>query len=950
MLTAKAQYRLGNAKRYFQEHLCVGDYYSERQQVLGQWFGQGANELGLSGLTRTNEFLRLCQNLHPQTGERLTLRQKTVRTEVDPDGQEHRRANRRVFYDFAFSPPKSVSIAALVGDDTRIVQAHERAVLMALTQLQSLAATRVRKRGQYADRTTGNIVAAVFRHETSRALDPHLHSHSIVFNATFDPVEDRWKALQNHDMLLAHKFVENVYYHELARELRHFGYAIENKLRGDFEIQGVAQGLLEKFSKRHQQIDKETQELLAREPEKAHRNLAQIREHIAHKERARKTEDLDLDRLQALWAGQLTIEETASLRGLRGCSPPASEPEHTLAEGAIAWAEEHLFDRRSVVHEHELWRHALEYARGQNLSLTDLQAITRQRGYVRDERHPGRVTTPELLRREWEIVWRAKEGRDRFHPLGPDHRIRNADLDAEQRQAVEQILQSRDFVTLFRGGAGTGKSYALREVRRDLQESGRTVRVLAPQRQQVMDLEKAGFQGAQTVSAFLVQRNLPRGAVVLVDEAGQIGGKQMLALLELIQENRGRVILSGDTRQHGAVEATDALRAIERHAGLRPVELSTIRRQDPERASSHAERQRIWQYRQAVAEARDGRVAESFRRLDQQGVIQQCTLAEQHEQVTACYLDHVKAKHSTVVVSQSWNEILAVNEQIRLGLKRAKLVDDADTTVTTYQPVDLTPAQKRDPRSYDADTVLVFNRQVRGFHPGDAVRVLALTDTHLLVEGDTRVAGVPFKHLDRLTVCQRKELALATGDRLQLKANGRSEDGRKLANGELVTVEHVQSDGRIELSDGRVLGKAFRQLVRGYAVTSYAAQGKTVDYVLFSDSAVKAATNQHQWYVTVSRGRKGVHIFTTDKTQLRESITRSGDRPLAVELVKPREGKSRWFRLLARRFGVRAARIFERTKHARIARELRERAARHRAQTQLVRPSIKPKQTQGIHV
>src|SRR5205814_5756376 len=198
-------------------------------------------------VTRDDEFLRLCENLHPQTGERLTLRQKTTRREVDSDGTEHEAANRRVFYDFTFSPPKSVSIAALLGNDARIVEAHERAVTAALDQLQSFASTRVRKSGQCTDRTTGNVVAAVFRHDTSRALDPHLHSHCILFNATHDPVEGCWKALQNHDMLVAQKFIENVYYHELARELREFGYAIENKPRGDFEIRGVSPALIEKF-------------------------------------------------------------------------------------------------------------------------------------------------------------------------------------------------------------------------------------------------------------------------------------------------------------------------------------------------------------------------------------------------------------------------------------------------------------------------------------------------------------------------------------------------------------------------------------------------------------------------------------------------------------------------------------------------------------------------------
>jgi conjugative relaxase-like TrwC/TraI family protein len=201
MLAAKAQYSLGDAKRYFKEHLCVGDYYTQGQQVLGQWFGKGAEALGLAGVTRSDEFLRLCENLHPHTGERLTLRQNTTRKEIGANGQEQESANRRVFYDFTISPPKSVSIAAFVRNDSRIVEAHEQAVRAALNQLQTFASSRVRKNGQCTDRTTGNLLAAVFGHETSRALDPHLHTHCIVFNATLDPVEKQWKALQNHDML-----------------------------------------------------------------------------------------------------------------------------------------------------------------------------------------------------------------------------------------------------------------------------------------------------------------------------------------------------------------------------------------------------------------------------------------------------------------------------------------------------------------------------------------------------------------------------------------------------------------------------------------------------------------------------------------------------------------------------------------------------------------------------
>ena len=86
MLSPKAQCSPIDAKRYFKEHLAVGDYYTEGQSASGQWIGKGAEDLGLAGITTMEQFERLCDNLHPQTGKRLTLRQKTTRTEMDSDG------------------------------------------------------------------------------------------------------------------------------------------------------------------------------------------------------------------------------------------------------------------------------------------------------------------------------------------------------------------------------------------------------------------------------------------------------------------------------------------------------------------------------------------------------------------------------------------------------------------------------------------------------------------------------------------------------------------------------------------------------------------------------------------------------------------------------------------------------------------------------------------------
>ena len=167
MVTAKTQYNLKNAKEYFEKHLCVGDYYDEGRKVMGGWMGLGAERLGLAGKVRMDDFLRLCENKHPSTGDTLTQRQNTKRIEAG-----NKVANRRIFFDFTFSPPKSVSVAGFFGEDYRILDAHGRAVRVALREFETFAATRIRVGGGQSDRFTGNFTAALFTHDTSRALVP----------------------------------------------------------------------------------------------------------------------------------------------------------------------------------------------------------------------------------------------------------------------------------------------------------------------------------------------------------------------------------------------------------------------------------------------------------------------------------------------------------------------------------------------------------------------------------------------------------------------------------------------------------------------------------------------------------------------------------------------------------------------------------------------------------
>ena len=873
MIQTKIQFSLKNAKQYFREHLGAGDYYSEGQKTEGEWLGLGAEKLGLKGVVGEAAFIALCEGKHPETGLRLGQRLNSVRHEG-----EDVKANRRIFFDFTIAPPKSVSVVGLF-QDARIVALHERAVRQAMLELEKLAEARVRKSGQNGERITGNLVTACFRHDTSRELDPHLHTHCVVMNATFDPVENRWKALHPAGMYRAHRFATNFYRHELCKGLRALGYEIENHARG-FEIKGVPQSIITRFSKRHRQIDEETRERLAKGEKVG--NIKDLRERVAHGNRRRKMKDSTADRLRSAWSGEMQSEELAALRTLQAVMPCLVQ-KADLA-GIVAWADQHLFERRAVVHDHELMAAALERGRGEDFDLGALRLAIDQRGYLR-EKDSDKLTSREVLTWELEVVVAAHDGRNRHAAMNPDYRA-SPSLSAEQAVAVDRILRSRDFITLFRGGAGTGKSFALKEVEQGLTAAGRRVVVLAPQRQQVQDLQADGL-AADTLALFLQQKQLARDAVVIVDEAGQIGARQLGELIRIVRANRGRLILSGDTRQHGAVAASDALRAIEKHAGLKPAVIQAIRRQDPQLGETVTLGAFIRAYRGAVQAAADGNVAASFDALDRLGCIREVGDEGRRDALAVEYLAAVERKERALVVAQTREEVRNVNEVIRAKLRDAGKLG-AGATLTTYQPVDLDEAQKRDARFYQAGHYACFIRGYGRFARGERYPVVGANEHGVILEKNGVQSTMSYRYADRFAVATAKEMEIAAGDRLQLKFNGKSVEGTRLNNGELVTVRAVAPDGSLVVEAGagarKTLAPAQRLLVRGYAVTSYGSQGKTVDTVILADAASRAATDAHQWYVTISRGRKRVLVFTPDKEALRAQVQQAGERELAMDL------------------------------------------------------------------
>ncbi len=477
--------------------------------------------------------------------------------------------------------------------------------------------------------------------------------------------------------------------------------------------------------------------------------------------------------LLALWESQLTDAERASLRQLAKFPGNDFKQKKSIAVSeAVAWAEEHLFDRNSVVRECQIWQEALGRARGEDFSVAQIKEFTQHRSCIRTDERPGDVTLREVLLREWEIVQTVKDGVGDAWPLVANPQPFNSKLDDEQRAALDALLSSINLVSIFRGGAGTGKSFVLRELVEQLQQADRRVVTLAPQRQQIVELERAGFPSPSTVASFVLKRELAERAVVVVDEAGQIGGRQMHELIRLVRERNGRLILSGDTRQHGAVEASDALLAIERHAGIKPVELQKIRRQDPSRGKTNNERDQIKQYRNAVESAASGKMGESFERLNRLGAVVECGLGNQTEKLAEEYVRLAEQDASAVVVSQTWSEVHRVNSSVRDSLKTKGLLGADDTAVQVLEKIDLTNTQKRDERFYPADAVSVFNQKVGDAQSGTKGKLAGILKSNVLVEVGGKFVTVSNKVLNRVTVYQPREIFIARGVRLWDRLHG----------------------------------------------------------------------------------------------------------------------------------------------------------------------------------
>ena len=836
------------------------NYYTQDRTVENsEWQGIGAERLGMRGRVVARDFQKLLEGVAPGAKQRLNADGDTVSL------------GRRAGIDLTFSAPKSVSVAALVGCDARLEEAHREAVSFALSIAEErYSVTRTGNRNSRREEVAGNIIAAKFHHDTSRQKDPQMHTHCVVINAV-QRADGEWRSLHNDAIFNNPKLLGLIYQNELGRRVRDLGYAIEVKSNGTFEIAGYTEKQLEIFSKRREQLEAMGVE-----------NQLQARTAVK-RDRPNKGRDIPRDKLMNTWLKE--ANEVALSHPI-----PKQELAQKEIKGALDMREvvrvsaRHSSEKDVSFRREQLERFALESHLGEvswNKLQQEFVMAEKMGAVVRNEQTLW--TTEEAILREKRILDSLQNGKNACAPI-----LENAleviakkhpELGKGQAEAVSLTLQNRDQFFAWQGVAGAGKTYAMKVVREFAAETGTPLRGFAPSAEAAKVLEKESGIMAQTVAGCLAESlgrtNNRKGEVWIVDEAGLLSARDCERMMQRAQILGARIAFVGDTRQLSAVEAGNPFRLMQRN-GIETASLTESRRQKNEHLKKSVDLMANGMAKEALANL-TGQLVELKRE------------STRAKYITKEYMTlNVEAREKTLILAGTNRERAVITDSIRAQLKADNLLGNSKL-VMRLKAKDMSREEMTTAAKFSVGDELVFHQAQRrmGIQNNERCEVVKIDESCnalTLKKPDGKLASMALaEHRDCFLVYEKQELEVACADKLKWTRNDRKHDIR---NGEECSLIAAEGDVlRLQKSDGKIIERRASEpmhIDHNYVHTVFSSQGKTCDRVLIS---VDQTFGQEAMYVALSRARFEVKIITPNKEEMLTTISQSRAKLSALEVV-----------------------------------------------------------------
>ena len=366
---------------------------------------------------------------------------------------------------------------------------------------------------------------------------------------------------------------------------------------------------------------------------------------------------------------------------------------------------------------------------------------------------------------------------------------------------------------------------------------------------------------------------------MVIDESSMLGHKDAVKLFKLAEKLALKLVFVGDPLQHGSVPRGSFMRVLKDYAGLSSFRLTEIMRQEDR------------DYRAAAQSLSEGKTLEGFDAIDRKGWVRECRDdASRYAAIGAEYLSAVQEGVSCLVVSPTHREAASIVAEIRSRLKDAGLLGKEEHAFTRLTPVaDVSEAQKGLATTYQKGDVLIFHQNCKGgFVKGQRIDV-------------TDPSKVPVAAASAFSLYRPETIMLADGDKIRFTGTVKARDGTKLSNGDTHKVTAIKPGKSFRLDNGLVIDADAGLFRSAFCETSFGAQGRTVQRVILGmASASFGATNQEQIYVSSTRAKQKLSLFTDDKHALRSAILKSSQKLAALDIKSPPPAAARlhwWNRL-----------------------------------------------------
>lgn len=917
----------GQALHYF----AADNYYTQDEGLEhSEWFGKGAEHLGLAGKIDRHAFFEVLNG--KVDGQELGKWVKNEKT-----GEKER--EHRPGIDMTFSAPKSVSLLAEVYGKRDVREAHEEAVKKALGHIEKdLARTRQTVDGKTEVVKTGNVTVAMFRHNTSRDLDPQTHTHAVIMNAT-KREDGQWRSLTNEEIYKAQRVIGAIYTSELADRLQALGYELtRSDEKGNFEIAGITRDQVEHFSQRRVQIEA----ALNAKGLDIDNASAQQKEDATLKTRGRKV-DVDHEVLIGGWKERAkeigidfdAIHAKAEVERAQGGVVRADK---LTGLEAMSFAAAHLIEREAVVSKDDLMATALQHGSGRVAASDVLQAFDKLEADGHLVALPdGNYTTKRMLGSEmWALEQvRVQKGQvpQMMEPAAVTARLYQAEgrqgfkFSEGQKDAISTVLTSEDRYVAVQGLAGTGKTTMLKSLREMAQEQGYTVRGMAPTGAASKVLAMETGIATDTVSMFQIkERQLQKdiefakqfapdfqrkAEVWIVDESSFLSQRQKAQLDHMAEKAGARVVYLGDKLQLQGVEAGKPFESAQRN-GIQTAYMTEINRQKTAELKGAVDiivgRDQVGEG-QRLTQVELKNNARAFHYMDRAGMVREIESSDLIGAVVKDVLELSKAERERTIVITAYNEDrVAINDGVRQGLKEQGELSRAEDTKEIYVSKGWTRAMQKEAQYYKVGDVVRFGRDYQQIEAkkGQYARVSSVdapSGVVMLKKDDgSEIAWQPKKH-NKIEVYDRESRELARGDKIRITRNNgefkNGEVGRVVSVvGEKVTLE-MRGGGshQVDLS-------AHKHWDHAYAQTVHASQGATEHRAIFHIRTPKSEGERRDtqalenmakvfgnrsFYVGTTRASHELRIYTNDKAMAAGAVAAAQDKTSAVETIRRHE-------------------------------------------------------------